>query len=95
MADEEVKKKDDRRYLANIKSYKGQHGDYQKALMNSINATNEDGSPNQYYNGALIWCDAKTGKNYQVKQLSVRANKKGGFSLTIDLESDFEVTVLA
>jgi hypothetical protein len=93
MADEQ-QKKNDRRYLANIKSYTKDGSTWSKALMNSLNAQNEDGTPNQYYTGALIWCDSKTGKNYQVKQLSVRENKKGGFTLTIDLENEYEVIPL-
>ena len=90
----EENKKDDRRYLANVKTFDGQHGKYQKALMNSLSATNEDGSPNTYYTGALVWCDAKTGKNYQVKQMAIRNQKNGKTTVTIDLENEFEVTVM-
>jgi hypothetical protein len=91
MANEEDKK-DDRRWLANVKSFKGQHGSYQKALMNSISPTNDDGTPNQYFSGILIWCDAKTGKNYQIRQIAVRNQKNGKTTLTIDLENEYEVT---
>lgn len=88
----EENKKDDRRFLANVKTFNGQHGPYQKALMNSLSPTNEDGSPNTYYSGALIWCDVKTGKNYQVKQMAIRNLKNGKTAITIDLESEYEVT---
>jgi hypothetical protein len=91
---DEQEKKNDRRFLANIKNFTGQFGGYQKALMNSISQTNDDGTPNQYYTGTLVWCDAKTGKNYQVKQLAVRVTKAGKTQLTIDLENEFEVTPL-
>lgn len=88
----EENKKDDRRFLANVKTFDGQHGKYQKALMNSVSATNEDGSANQYYTGTLVWCDAKTGQNVQVKQLAIRTLKNGKTVLTIDLDNEFEVT---
>lgn len=91
---EEQPKKTDRRWIANIKGYTGQHGPYQKALLNSISVNKDDGTPDQYYAGALIWSDAKTGLMYQVKQFAIRTTKNGKTQLTIDLENDFEVTPL-
>lgn len=92
---DQPEKKNDRRYLANVKQYSGQHGPYEKALVNNTKAQKDDGTPDPYYAGALIWCDVKTGRNYQVKQMAIRKNKNGGESITIDLGSEYEVTPLA
>lgn len=62
---------------------------------------NKDGSPNNYYKGALIWLDAQTGKYYQVVQLDLTntssADQERGFtnSLKIDLGSQYHVKEMA
>lgn len=97
-------KKADRRYLGKIRNINGKNGNYQKIMMDNLKNVNADGTPNQFYKGALVWADAVTGKNYQVKQLSFwtpkdgmsQANLDKGFScfVTLNLEDDFEVTTL-
>ena len=100
----EENKKDSRRYLGKVKVYDTKYGQAQKIYMDSLNHENADGTPNKYYKGALIWADAITGKNYQVKQMSIFVPKDGmdpallakGFScfVTLDLNDDYQVTVL-
>ncbi len=97
-------KVDNRRYIGKIKSYNTKNGVAQKIYMDNLNHQNQDGTPNKYYKGALIWADAVTGQNYQVKQMSIFVPKQGmdpallekGFScfITLKLDDDYEVTVL-
>lgn len=97
-------KKANRRYLGKLRTTNGKYGPIQKIYMDNLNATNQDGSPNKYYKGALIWVDAETGKQYHVKQMSIFVPKEGmsqdnlqkGFScfITLNLEDSYEVTVL-
>lgn len=97
---EEKKKNENRRYLGKVKGQKGQYGDFFKILVDNPMPNNEDGTPNTYNKGCLIWLDAATGKKYLVKQLSVRgvsdqARDKGFVqSITIDLDSTYEVQEL-
>ena len=100
----EETKKADRRYIGKVKNIETRNGTIQKVYMDNLEATNKDGSENKYYAGALVWADAKTGINYQVKQLQVYIPKGGmpadlaqkGFSafITLNLEDKFEVTAL-
>lgn len=69
-------------------------------LINNPNPENDDGTPNKYFKGALVWMDAETGKNYQIKQLSLAGVTEGdsekGFlnSLKIDLDDEYQVQEL-
>lgn len=93
-----------KRYIGKIKQYNTQYGVMEKIYLDNLNHENADGTPNKYYNGALIWADAKTGKNFQVKQMSITVPKNGmdpkllekGFTcyITLDLGDDYQVTVL-
>lgn len=94
-----------KRYIGKLKNSVNNGVTYQNILMENLNHQNEDGSANPYYKGALVWADVETGKNYQVKQMSITVPKGGmkkehldrGFTcfITIDLENDYQVTVLA
>lgn len=98
-------KKPNKRYIAKVKTTEGKYGPMQTIYMDSLNFENKDGTPNKYYKGALIWADQETGKNYQVKQMSISVPKDGmseenlkrGFScfITLDIDDDYQVTVLA
>lgn len=100
----EDKKKADRRYVGKVKNTQTQYGVMSKIMMDNLSPTKEDGTPDQYYQGALIWADAKTGKNYHVKQFQLWIPREGmnpalaakGFShfITLDLEDGYQVTVL-
>lgn len=93
-----------RRYIGKIKQQNTKYGVMEKIMVDNLSHENADGTPNKYYKGALIWADAETGKNYQVKQLSITVPKDGmdpkllekGFTclITLDLEDDYQVTVL-
>lgn len=100
----EEKKKDERRYIGKVRNTQTKYGIMQKVYMDNLEHVNKDGTPNKYYKGALIWADAETGKNYQVKQLSFWTPREGmdpkliekGYScfVTLNLTDDYEVTVL-
>ncbi len=89
--------KNDRRWVAKILEKDGEYGRYQKVIVDNPLPTLEDGTPNKYYRGSLLWIDDATGKKYLVKQLSIRPvhenSLKHGFinSVTIDLDSKYEV----
>lgn len=99
------RKEANRRYLGKIRNMNGSNGPYQKIYMDNLEPTNKDGTPNTNYKGALIWADVETGKNYLVKQMSFWIPKDGmhpkavekGYScfITLNLNDDYEVTVLA
>lgn len=94
---EEKKKNESRRFLGKVKSQKGQFGDFLKILIDNPLPNKEDGTPDPYNKGCLIWLDSATGKKYLVKQISVRgvsdsAREKGFLqSISIDLDSSYEV----
>ena len=83
--------KPNRRYLANIVTTQTQYGPFQKALMNNLQPTNQDGSPNNYFRGNLIWVDAITGKQYLVKQMQFQQHQNGKSSLVLDIDSSYHV----
>lgn len=68
---------DDTRYLGKIKQQNFQKSDgsgsFQKftIMLDNPSPANEDGTPNQFHKGVLIWFDAETGEKYQVKQIDV------------------------
>ncbi len=101
MSDENEKQQNlNRRFLGKVKTQTGKYGDFQKILIDNPTPANADGSENTYYKGSLIWLDSETGKKYLVKQISVRgapeAARQKGFhnSISIDLDSEYEVTEL-
>lgn len=80
-----------KRYLANIIEQSGRYGTFEKALINNINQTNEDGTPNKYHQGHLLWLDALTGHKYLVQQMKVQVNKNGKKSLVLDISDSYHV----
>lgn len=86
-----------RRFIGKVKQQQGKFGTFNKIYVDNPNPNNQDGTPNAYYKGSLIWVDQETGKKYLVKQLSVRgvpqsALQKGFLqSISIDLDSEYEV----
>jgi hypothetical protein len=100
----EQAKKNDRRWLGKLRTSVGQYGQMFNILMDNISPVNEkDGTPNQYFKGMLVWCDA-SGKQYQVKQLGMSVPKDGmkpadaakGYTavITLDLENNYQVIPL-
>ena len=97
-------KKATRRYLGKMRGINTKHGPLYKIYMDNLKNVNDDGTPNQYYKGALFWADAETGKTYQVKQMSLWVPKGGmdpklvekGYShfITLNLDDKYEVTVI-
>lgn len=91
-----------RRWIGKVKNIVNKYGTSQKIYLDAINSVNQDGTPNKFYKGALIWIDLETGKQYQVKQLSLHVPKDGmkpdqvqkGFvcNVTLNLADDYEVT---
>ena len=100
MSEEKKDANPNRRYIGKVRTQKGQYGDFQKILVDNPLPNNEDGTPNQYHVGILLWLDQATGKKYLVKGFSVRGAPKGaqakGFhnSISIDLDSAYEVQEL-
>lgn len=102
MSTEQNKK--NRRYIGKFRATNSQYGTLYKIYADNTNHLNQDGSPNPYYNGALIWAD-KNGNNYHVKQMSLWVPKEGmpqsaqekGYThyVTLNLDDKYEVTVLA
>lgn len=92
------------RTLGKLKNINTKNGTLQKIYMDNLEYQDKDGKVNQYYQGALIWVDLKTGKQYQVKQLQFWQPKNGmnqalvdkGFShfITLNIEDDYEVKAL-
>lgn len=103
MSDQQ-KKPADRRYLGKFQAKQTQYGAMYSILMDNYNHQNKDGTPNQYFAGALVWMDVKTNKQYQVKQMSLWVPKEGmkpellqkGFThfVTLNLEDDYQVTIV-
>lgn len=93
-------------YIAKVKCTQHQNGQTGEAFtkstvfLNNPSPTNKDGTPSQYYQGTLIWVDAKTGKQYAVKQIEIAGtgdqDKQRGFvqSLKIDLNNTYHVDKL-
>jgi hypothetical protein len=102
MADQEGKKT--KRWIGKVRNLSHSNGPYQKIMMDNVNTTNKDGTPNNYYKGSLIWFDQATGKRFLVKQLGFGLPKDGmkqdqlqkGYVqfVTIDLEDAYEVEEL-
>ena len=89
-----------KRWIGKIKNIATQYGTMQKIYMENTDHLNKDGTPNQYYKGALVWYDAN-GQAYKVKQMSISVPKNGmpqeqlqkGFScyVTLKLDDNYEV----
>lgn len=97
-------KKRDRVTVAKIKNLQSKSGEtFQKIYIDNLNPNNDDGTPNKYYRGALVWYDIN-GNAYQIKQMSISVPKNGmpqglaknGFVcyVNIDLEDQYDVTIL-
>ena len=63
----------------------------------NYNQLKDDGTPNPYYKGNLMYFDATTGKYYKIKSMAVRAPSPHGVdhgevnSIMIDLDDTFHV----
>lgn len=90
-------KNENRRYIGKVQQVNGANGLFQKILIDNPNPAKEDGTPNQYYKGSLLWCDAKTGKKFAVKQMSLKGvsqdmlQKDFVSSIAIDLDNEYHV----
>lgn len=92
------------RYIARVKQRlcKGRNGDFMKStlLVNNVNPNNQDGTPNQYHEGVLIWIDSKTGHKYLIKQMELAgvsdAQAQKGFvnSIKLNLGDTYHVETL-
>lgn len=66
-------------------------------LVDNPNPNNQDGTPNKYYSGTLLWIDAETGKKYIVKGMDLagvhQSAQERGFinSVRLDLGSQYHV----
>ena len=86
-----------RRYVGKIREQNGQYGPFKKFLVDNPSPTNQDGTPNQYHKGVLLWCDQETGKKYLVKSMSLKGVPEGaaqrGFvnSICLDLDNEYDV----
>lgn len=98
-------RKKDLRYVGKVQEKQMPQGWTAKQIhMDNHNAENKDGTPNTFYKGILVWCDAVTGKNYKVTQMTMTVPQNGmkqadldrGYTclITLDLESGYQVTVL-
>jgi hypothetical protein len=84
-----------RRTVGKLQVKKGQYGEFQELQMGAA-PVNKDGTANKFYEGALYWVDAKTGKTYEVKRLKVSTPKEGmpgrsaefGFAAYLNLDLD-------
>lgn len=104
MSDHKEAKKATRRYLGKMRGTNGKYGPMYKIYMDNINPQKENGEPNPFCKGMLLWVDSETGKTYQVKQMSLFIPKDGmdpklvekGYShfITLNLDDDYEVTVV-
>lgn len=89
------KKARESRFLIKIKQMEGQNGKFLKAIVNNNQPKTKTGEANKYYQGSLVFFDAKTGKRFNVKSLSVlnasESEKERGFvsSLVIDLNDSY------
>lgn len=94
-------RKKNRKYIGKVRNQETKYGTQQKIYMDNLSATKEDGSPDPYFKGALIWLDAETGQMYQIKQLSISVPKDGmnanlvakGYvaQVSVDIEDPYEV----
>lgn len=96
----------DERYIGKVQQKvfqkKDGSGSFEKynILLDNPQPTKEDGSPNTYHKGVLLWCDAETGATYQVKQIElagVSENDRGrGFinSLKLVLSNTYHAVKL-
>jgi hypothetical protein len=104
MSDQKSDKSKSKRYIGKMKGINTKYGPLYKIYMDNFNHTNNDGTPNKFFKGLLVWMDIETGLKYQVKQMTLWIPKEGmrpenlaqGFThfITITLEDDYEVTVI-
>lgn len=92
------KKYENNRFIGKIRETSGQFGKFLTILLDNINPTNKDNTPNQYYKGNLIWLDQQTGKKYLVKRIAIKGinqNDKGDInSIMLDLGDQYQVQPL-
>jgi len=94
-------KKANRKFIGKVKNIDTKYGVMQKIYMDNLNSVNQDGTPNKYYKGCLVFVTPE-GEQYLVKQLSLHVPKDGmkpneaerGFSchVTLNLDDDYEVS---
>lgn len=92
------------RHVGKVKGMNTKYGTKYSIHVDNFNPQNEDGTPNTYFKGSLVWFDAETGKSYQVKQMSMYVPRNGipkklqdmGYSqyVTLNLEDNYQVTIL-
>jgi len=92
--------KENERYIGKVRSSvlqkKDGSGSFQKFSINIDNPfpNNDDGTPNQYHKGCLLWLDAATGKHYHVKQADLAGvsskDAENGYINSIKLVLDNE-----
>lgn len=88
------------KYIGKIRNVNTTFGQMQKICLDANPQTNEDGTPNKYYAGTLIFV-ATDGTMYKVKQMSIKVPKNGmnanlvekGFvaNVTLDLNNTYDV----
>lgn len=91
------------RYIGKVKSstfqnkQTGESFQKESIMIDNPSNINQDGTPNQYYRGSLLWYDAATGQYFQVKQIDIggvsQNDAQRGFqkSLRIDLGNQYHV----
>jgi len=96
----------DDRYIGKVqqKTFQKKDGsgsfDKYTILLDNPLPANQDGTPNQYHKGVLLWCDAATGQTFQVKQIELAGvsdnDRNKGFinSLKIALNNAYHVIKL-
>ena len=61
-------------FIGGVRQFTAGNGEtFHKLLLDNPSPANQDGTPNQYYRGSLVWVD-KSGNQYTVKQLSITDN---------------------
>lgn len=91
-----------RRYVGIIRRVEGRNGAFDKIqfdnpLKERMNKDTNVVELDPYWKGTLVWCDAKTGKQYKVKQLGLggvndASRGRGAVSsIFIDLDDSYHV----
>lgn len=103
MSQDQEKKKGSKLWIGKQQVVKTQYGDMYKILMDNPKSVKEDGTPDQYYKGSLVFY-TPDGQGYLVKQMMMQIPKDGmsqanaskGFTchITLDLENEYQVEIL-
>jgi hypothetical protein len=84
-------KNENRLYIGKVQITETKYGQMTKILINNPYPTNEDGTPNQYYTGNLVWVD-KNGEQFILKSLEVKGvspqDAQRGFTNSIAFVKD-------